>query len=159
MMLNGTVSALKSVDRWAVIGEPNHMMLLSGDAEPWMIDIGQEGYIDFDVDYGCYQFADLSFKALYWKMIRGQQDVPSHLFTVSTPIVREPTGIYGERGEWTYDEWVDFMDQLTLDFATWKPFQGKHWSDQMALPNPDTPSWDTGIPTAPSWAREGFPVD
>jgi ribose transport system substrate-binding protein len=52
MSLHGVISALKSVDRWAPIGDPKHMMLLTGDAEPWMIDYGLQKYIDFDMDYG-----------------------------------------------------------------------------------------------------------
>jgi len=158
MQLNGTVSALKAVDRWALIGDPKHMMVLNNDAEPWQVDLGVEGYIDFDMDYGCYQYCDVNCKALYWGVVRGQA-IPKHLCTVSTPVVQEPTGIYGERGEWTYQGMHDFMEELGTDYANWAPFQGDIWSDQMALPNADTPSWDTGVPSRPGWTLEPFPVE
>jgi ABC-type sugar transport system substrate-binding protein len=153
MQLNGTISALQSLGRWELIGDPNHMMLLTGDAEPWMIDLGLDGYIDFDMDYGCYQYSDLVTKSLYWAIVRGQ-DIPKHVFTVSKAVVQEPTGIYGERGEWTYQEMHDFNESLGTDYANWAPFQGYIWSDQLALPNADTPSWDTGVPERPSWTYQ-----
>lgn len=158
MQLHGTVSALKSIDRWALIGEPNHMMVLTGDAEPWMIDLGVEGYIDFDMDYGCYQYCDVVCKALYWGVVRGQE-LPKHLCTVSKAVVHEPTGIYGDRGEWTYKEIDEFMTELGTDYANWAPFQGFIFSDQMAFPDPDTLSWDIGVPLRPSWTLEPYPVE
>ena len=150
MQLLGTVAALKSIDRWAPMGDPNHMMILTGDAEPYMLDFGLDGYVDFDVDYGCYQYSDLVCRALYWSVVRGQE-IPKHLFTVSTPVVHEHTGIFGDRGEWTYQELSDWMDETGTDYANWPPFEGWSWSDQIALPNADTPSWDTGVPPRPSW--------
>jgi len=158
MQLNGTIAALKSIDRWAVMGEPNHMMVLTGDAEPYMLDYGLDGYIDFDMDYGCYQYSDIVCKALYWGVVRGQ-DIPKHLTTVSRPVVHEPTGIYGDRGEWTYQEMHDFMEALGTDYANWEPFQGFLWSDQLAFPNADTPSWDVGIAEMPAWALEDYPLE
>jgi len=155
MMLHGSIAALESVDRWAVRGDPKHMMLLAADSEPWQIDLGLEGYSDCDLDYSCYQVADICIKALYWSTVRGQ-GIPNNLFVMNRLITPEHTGgIFGDRGEWTYEEYGEFIKGLGDDYTSWEPFHGYLWSDQLAFPDPDTESWDSGISDRPSWTVQG----
>jgi ABC-type sugar transport system substrate-binding protein len=71
-MTGGVIAALKAMDLYLPADDPDHIAVVTGDAEDWSLAELEAGYIDCQVDMNIDRYTDGLVKAIWWYVVMGE---------------------------------------------------------------------------------------
>ena len=110
-MQSGVIQALKELDRLAPMGDPDHVTIVSVDADPSGVKFIQEGYTDQCTEHNAALHSDIAFKVIV-DYLHGY-DIPQTLYFETTAVNKDnvdSSDRWGTMDTSKVSEWTS-MDQ------------------------------------------------